>query len=51
LYDYVSWNPLWDRVWNRQKAEERFEQYIGIGARTNPTLIKIHELEAKYGKI
>jgi len=28
IYDYVSWNPLWDRVWDRSKAEERFEKYI-----------------------
>lgn len=27
-YDYVSWNPLWDRVWDRAKAEERFDKYI-----------------------
>jgi len=45
LYDYVSWNPLWDRVWDRQKAEERFEKYLGAGAETNPTLIAIRQLE------
>ena len=28
LYNYVSWNPLWDNVWNRKKAEERFEKYF-----------------------
>ncbi|NCN86804.1 radical SAM protein [archaeon] len=28
LYDYVSWNPLWDGKWDRKKAEERFEKYI-----------------------
>ena len=47
IYDYVSWNPLWDRVWNRRVAEERFEKYLGAGAKYNPTLIKINELEAK----
>jgi tRNA A37 methylthiotransferase MiaB len=31
LYDYVSWNPLWDGVWNRTRAEERFEKYIVRG--------------------
>ncbi len=29
LFDYVSWNPYWDGVWNRQKAEERFIHYFG----------------------
>jgi tRNA A37 methylthiotransferase MiaB len=47
LYDYVSWNPLWDRVWNRAKAEERFERYLGAGVDSNPTLQKIRELEAR----
>mgnify|MGYP001809959567 CR=1 FL=1 len=28
LYDYVSWNPLWDGKWDRLKAEKRFEKYI-----------------------
>lgn len=28
LYDYVSWNPLWDGIWNREVAEERFDRYI-----------------------
>jgi tRNA A37 methylthiotransferase MiaB len=28
LYDYVSWNPLWDGKWDRKKAEERFKRYI-----------------------
>lgn len=28
LYDYISWNPLWDNKWNRKRAEERFEKYI-----------------------
>jgi len=27
-YNYVSWNPLWDNVWNRKKAEERFQKYF-----------------------
>ncbi|PIZ50597.1 hypothetical protein COY27_06665 [Candidatus Woesearchaeota archaeon CG_4_10_14_0_2_um_filter_33_13] len=31
LYDYVSWNPLWDNQWNRQKAEERWQKYIVNG--------------------
>lgn len=29
LYDYVSWNPLWDRKWDRAQAEKRFEKYFG----------------------
>lgn len=29
IYDYVSWNPLWDGKWDRNKAEQRFEKYIG----------------------
>ncbi|MBR9703830.1 radical SAM protein [Candidatus Pacearchaeota archaeon] len=28
LYDYVSWNPLWDNVWDRDRAEMRFEKYM-----------------------
>ena len=32
LYDYVSWNPLWDRKWDRKKAEQRFEKYLGENA-------------------
>jgi len=28
LFDYYSWNPYWDGVWNRNKAEERFKKYI-----------------------
>ena len=27
-YDYVSWNPYWDRKWDRGAAEKRFEKYI-----------------------
>jgi tRNA-2-methylthio-N6-dimethylallyladenosine synthase len=26
-FDYVSWNPLWDGVWNRKLAESRMEYY------------------------
>jgi tRNA A37 methylthiotransferase MiaB len=29
LFDYYSWNPYWDGVWNRERAEKRFEKYIG----------------------
>lgn len=29
IYDYVSWNPLWNNVWDRAKAEERFKKYFG----------------------
>jgi len=47
LYDYVSWNPLWDGKWDRKKAEERFEKYLGAGADSNPTLQKIREIEAR----
>lgn len=28
IYDYVSWNPLWDGIWRRSKAEERFKKYL-----------------------
>jgi len=28
LFDYVSWNPLWDGKWDRQKAEERFDRLL-----------------------
>ena len=28
LYDYVSWNPLWDGKWDRSKAEERHKRYF-----------------------
>lgn len=28
IYDYVSWNPLWDNIWDRNKAEVRYEKYI-----------------------
>ena len=30
-YDYVSWNPLWNNVWNREEAELRFKRYINQG--------------------
>ncbi|MBR9691780.1 radical SAM protein [Candidatus Woesearchaeota archaeon] len=29
LYDYVSWNPLWDGKWDQARAEQRFEKYLG----------------------
>jgi len=38
LYDYVSWNPLWDRVWDRKRAEQRFEIYLGALAAENETV-------------
>jgi len=28
-FDYVSWNPYWDGVWDRNKAESRFKRYFG----------------------
>lgn len=28
-FDYVSWNPYWDGVWDREKAEKRFAHYLG----------------------
>ena len=28
LYDYVSWNPYWDGIWDRKKAEVRFKHYF-----------------------
>jgi len=28
-FDYVSWNPFWDGVWDREKAERRFVHYFG----------------------
>lgn len=28
IYDYVSWNPLWDGVWNIEVAEKRFKHYL-----------------------
>jgi len=46
-YNYVSWNPLWNSIWDRKNAEERFEKYLGKGAKINPTLIKIREYEAQ----
>jgi len=35
LYDYVSWNPLWDRQWDRKKAEERYAYYLENGNEVN----------------
>ena len=29
LFDYISWNPYWDGIWNRVEAERRFEFYFG----------------------
>ena len=31
VFDYISWNPYWDGVWDRQKAYERFIYYLGSG--------------------
>lgn len=28
IYDYVSWNPYWDGVWDRNNAEQRFKKYL-----------------------
>lgn len=28
-FDYWSWNPYFDGKWDREKAEERFKEYIG----------------------
>lgn len=28
IYDYISWNPLWDGKWDREKAELRFKKYL-----------------------
>ena len=28
-FDYWSWNPYFDGNWNRSKAEQRFEKYLG----------------------
>lgn len=33
MFDYVSWNPLWDGKWDRQKAEQRFDKYFGKTAK------------------
>jgi len=27
-FDYYSWNPYWDGVWNRELAKQRFQEYI-----------------------
>jgi tRNA A37 methylthiotransferase MiaB len=29
VFDYVSWNPYWDGVWDREKAEKKFKRYFG----------------------
>lgn len=29
MFDYISWNPYWDGIWDRENAEQRFEKYIG----------------------
>lgn len=29
LFDYWSWNPYFDGNWDRERAERRFEKYIG----------------------
>jgi len=26
VFNYVSWNPMWDGVWDRSRAEEKFAQ-------------------------
>jgi hypothetical protein len=28
IFDYVSWNPYWDGVWNIDNAARRFEKYL-----------------------
>jgi tRNA A37 methylthiotransferase MiaB len=28
-FDYISWNPYWNGVWDREKAEKRFDKYFG----------------------
>lgn len=28
VFDYVSWNPYWDGIWDRSKAEEKFLKYF-----------------------
>ncbi len=27
-FDYISWNPYWDGIWDRKKAEKRFTAYL-----------------------
>lgn len=27
-FNFISWNPYWDGIWNREKAEERYKHYI-----------------------
>jgi len=29
MFDYVSWNPFWDGVWDRDVAERRYRRYFG----------------------
>lgn len=36
LYNYVSWNPLWDSKWDRERAEGRAKKYL-----TNPEEVKL----------
>ena len=28
-FDYVSWNPYWDNVWDEEKASRRWRRYFG----------------------
>ncbi|MFX0136527.1 MAG: hypothetical protein ACFFDN_23005 [Candidatus Hodarchaeota archaeon] len=28
VFDYISWNPYWDGIWDRAKAEIRFKKYL-----------------------
>jgi len=28
VYDYVSWNPYWNGVWDRKEAEKRWDKYL-----------------------
>ena len=29
-FDYYVWNPYWDGILNRKKAEKRFKKYLGL---------------------
>lgn len=29
-FHHVNWNPYWDGIWNRDKAQERATKYLGI---------------------